>query len=475
MCYRIAPVLTLQKGGGKLKKVIRRIVLFSTLRFKIALFIIILLLITASLFSLLTIQTMSRHIAREVIKRAESLGKSTAALAPYSILSGDLLGTDNIVSKIKDANSDVEYAAVTDTDMKILVHTDIAKRGSKFKPAPGKTIKTNGDGTKVSEVESSSSLYEILAPVIVNDKQIGSVVIGINRSVLTAAHAETRRRVVIGLAVTLFLGIGCIIVLSSFITRPIQELSTGVDELKKGSRSRRLRVYSRDELGNLTRSFNQMTELITSQQAKLGNYARELEEAYVSTVKVLAAAIDARDPNTLGHSTRVAALSLKVGKAIGLSAKELEDLEIACLFHDVGKLRTPDLVLLKDGSLDTAEFREITGHSEDGARILSRAPSLRKFIPAVRHHHERFDGKGYPDGLRGEDIPLQAAIISVADAYDAMTSGRPYRDALPREEALRELLRCAGHQFDPYLVEVFLNVIGNHEVCPPASQAFIQG
>lgn len=206
-----------------------------------------------------------------------------------------------------------------------------------------------------------------------------------------------------------------------------------------------------------------MSELITSQQAKLGKYARELEEAYISIVKVLAAAIDARDPYTLGHSTRVAALSLQLGEAIGLSPKELEDLEIACLFHDVGKIKTSDLVLLKDGSLDTTELREIASHCEDGENILSRAPSLHKYIPAVRHHHEWFNGRGYPDGLSGEKIPLQAAIISVADAFDAMTSIRPYRNPLSKEAALNELVRYSGQQFNPSLVEVFLRVM---EMCP---------
>jgi putative nucleotidyltransferase with HDIG domain len=461
---------TFLKGDRNVLTPMKRIVLFPTVRSKIALFIIILLLITASLFSLLTVQTMNRHIVDEVIKRAESLGRSTAALAPYSILSEDLLGTDNIVSKIKDANPDVEYAAVTGTDMKILVHTDVTKRGEQFVPTPGNMIRGNGDGTLVYEVKrSSSGFFEILTPVHFKEKQIGNVFIGINKSVLLNAQSETRKRFVIGLAVTLFLGIGCIIVLSSFVTRPIKELSTGVDELKKGRRSRPLRVYSHDELGKLTRSFNEMSELITRQQARLGTYARELEEAYVSIVKVLAAAIDARDPDTLGHSTRVATLSVKLGTAIGLSPGELADLEIACLFHDVGKLKTPDGVLLKDGSLDTAEFSEITSHCEDGANILDRAPSLRKYIPAVRHHHEWFDGNGYPDGLRGEEIPLHAAIIAVVDAFDAMTSARPYRNSVSTEDACRELHRYAGKQFHPYLVEVFLKVIETHESCQAAA------
>jgi HD-GYP domain-containing protein (c-di-GMP phosphodiesterase class II) len=440
-----------------------------TLRSKIALFIVVLLLITASLFSLLTIQSMNRHILDEVIKRAESLCKSTAALAPYSILSGDMLGTDNIVSKVKTANADVEYVAVTNTEMKILAHTDVAKRGETFLPSPRALIKGSDDGMRVYEVQSSTDrVFEIAAPIIFDGRQMGHVIIGINQTVLYHAKAETRRKIMAGFGITMLLGIGCILVLSSFITRPIKELSRGVNELKEGRRSK-LRIYSHDELGNLTASFNQMTELITRQQARLGGYAAELEEAYVSTVKVLAAAIDARDPFTHGHSTRVSRLSVRIGAALGLSHQELEDLEIASLFHDVGKLKTPDFVLLKDGPLDPQEHHEISNHSENGAAILGRAPSLQKYMPAVRHHHEWFNGEGYPDGLQGDDIPLYAAIIAIADAYDAMTSSRPYKEARSRESALKELSLFAGRQFNPRLVDIFHQVIESH---PESSEQF---
>jgi len=436
--------------------------LLTTLRFKIAFFIIILLLITASLFSLITIETMNRHIMDEVIKRAESLCKSMAALAPYSILSSDVLGIDNIVSKAKGANTDVEYVAVTNDEMKILAHTNVAQRGQTFVPYPREIFKENQDGTRVYEVQpASEKLLEVVSPIFFNNKQIGNVIIGINNSVLYHAKAETRRKILAGFGITMLLGIGCIIVLSSVITRPIKELARGVDELKQGRRSK-LRIYSHDELGKLTQSFNRLTELVTSQQARLGTYATELEEAYVSTVTVLSAAIDARDPYTLGHSTRVAKLARKIGAVIGLSHHDLEDLEIASLFHDVGKLKTPDFVLLKDGPLDPQELREISNHCENGAAILGRARSLQKYMPPVRHHHEWFNGEGYPDRLRGDDIPLFAAIIAVADAFDAMTSSRPYKKALSREEALRELTLFAGTQFDPRLVDALHQVIESH-------------
>jgi putative nucleotidyltransferase with HDIG domain len=428
---------------------------FTTLRSKIALFIIVLLLVTAGIFSFLTVQTMNSRITDEVTKRAEALCKSTAALAPYSMLAGDVLGLDNIVAKVKGANPDVDYVAVTDTAMQAVAHTRVKERDKKLSLSPGELISQGGDGTMIYRVRSTAGLFiEITTPIVYKNIPMGSVVIGINNSMLQAARTETRRRILMGFAVVMLLGAGCIVILSSVVARPIKELSLGVEELKAGRR-RKLRIYSHDELGKLTVSFNQMTEKITRQQDRLSDTAAELEDSYVSTVKVLSAAIDARDPYTLGHSTRVAKFARKIGEALGFSHEELEDLEVASLFHDVGKLKTPDALLHKDGPLDALEHREVANHSEHGAAILSRAPSLQKYIPAVRHHHEWFDGEGYPDRLRGEDIPLHAAIISVADAFDAMTSVRPYKNPRSQADALDELTRCSGTQFNPQVVEVF--------------------
>ena len=435
---------------------------FTTLRSKIALFIIVLLLVTAGIFSFITVQTMNSRITDEVTKRAEALCKSTAALAPYSMLAGDVLGLDNIVARVKGANPDVDYVAVADVSLKTVAHTQVKERGKKLALSPGELVSQGSDGTTIYLVRNTSGLFlEIMTPVMYKNIPMGSVVIGINNSMLQAARSETRKRILMGFVVVMLLGAGCILILSSVVARPIKQLSLGVEQLKAGRRTK-LRVYSHDELGNLTVSFNQMTDKITRQQDRLSTYAGELEDSYVSTVKVLSAAIDARDPYTLGHSTRVAKLARRIGEAFGFSHEELEDLEVASLFHDVGKLKTPDALLHKDGPLDTLEHREVSYHSEHGAAILSRASSLQKYIPAVRHHHERYDGEGYPDRLRGEDIPLHAAIISVADAFDSMTSVRPYKNPRSQADALDELARCSGTQFNPQVVEIIHNVLALH-------------
>lgn len=446
-------------------KKLRRIetTIFENIRFKLSLFILVLLTITTSVFYIIAVRMMDQYLLNELIKRTESLSRSAAASAAHSLLLGDLLGIDTTISKLKDLNRDIEYIAIVDSDMKAITHTDITKRGEKLEPATGNFIKSSKDGIVIHEATGpSGSYFEIVTPIIFKDKRLGTILLGVNKSVLLDAKHKARDRILAVFAATLLIGIIGIFMLSYFITRPIKELSIGVDELKKG-KSRPLKVYSRDELGKLTESFNKMAKLITEQKQNLNEYAQELEEAYLSTVRVLAAAIDAKDPDTHGHSTRVASLSLKVGKAIGLSDRELEDLEIASLLHDVGKLKTPDYILQKTGTLDSSEYGEVMCHPEDGAEILSKAPSLKKYIPSVRHHHEWYNGNGYPDKLRGEKIPIFAAIISIVDAFDTMTSTRPYRNALSQEDALRELAHLSGKQFHPHFIEVFIRVMNENQ------------
>jgi len=443
----------------------------GNIRCKLSLFISVLLLLITFALSLIAIQSMDRHLRIELIKRATSLNKSAAALAAYSILSKDLLGIDNIVSKLKATNPDIEYVAVMGLDKRIIAHSDLQRRGETYRISQkGIIIKKEQDGTMVSEVTSPSENYfDVMTQIVFNDRQIGTMVTRINKSVLLAAQSDVHKKIAAGFVVSLLLGIISIIVLSSFITRPIKELAQGVDELKEGRRVKPLRIYSNDELGRLTRSFNEMATLITAQQGQLGKYAHDLEEAYVSTVRVLAAAIDARDPYTHGHSTRVARLAVRMGEALGLSEEELEDLEVASLFHDIGKLKTPDEILLKADGHDTDEYVVMARHPNDGADILTRARSLKKYIPAVRHHHEWYNGKGYPDGLKGEEIPFFASIISIADAFDAMTSTRPYRSQFSREYAVEELVLQAGKQFHPELVEVFLKIVDTAEIAEEQS------
>ncbi|MHB1006040.1 MAG: HD-GYP domain-containing protein [Chloroflexota bacterium] len=186
-----------------------------------------------------------------------------------------------------------------------------------------------------------------------------------------------------------------------------------------------------------------------------------LEDMYVSTLAVLAATIEARDVYLVGHSQAVAVYALGVGKQMGLSAAQLETLRRSALLHDLGKIGVPDATLRKPRPLDRAEWQQIRLHPETGYQILTSLPFLGEALLGVRHHHERYDGKGYPAGLSGQAIPLMARILSPCDALDAMMSYRPYRRGMPEEEALAEIQAQSGSQFDPEIVDALTRAIAD--------------
>jgi len=190
-------------------------------------------------------------------------------------------------------------------------------------------------------------------------------------------------------------------------------------------------------------------------------YAR-LERSYMESIQTVRYTVEAKDAYTRGHSDRVSEFSVLIGKHMGLSEDDLKTLRIGGLFHDVGKIGVPDSILLKNGKLTDDEYSEIKNHPTIGAHILSTATIFQDLIPIVKHHHEKYDGTGYPAKLAGEDIPLFARIAAVADTFDAMTSKRTYRDALPLDVVKAEIERCKGTQFDPKIADVFLDILNNH-------------
>jgi len=187
-------------------------------------------------------------------------------------------------------------------------------------------------------------------------------------------------------------------------------------------------------------------------------YASQLNSAYLQTISSLVRAIEAKDSYTCGHSTRVAEVARKLGEAVGLPAQELQWLEWAGLLHDIGKIGIDDQIIRKPGKLTDEEFAAIKSHPEKSYKVLEPIEALRPALAAARHHHERFDGTGYPDGLKGEDIPLSARILQIADIWDALTSTRSYRQALKKEKALSIMQSEAGTVIDPILFEKFQSI-----------------
>ena len=199
-----------------------------------------------------------------------------------------------------------------------------------------------------------------------------------------------------------------------------------------------------------------LERLVEERTAKLQQAYHTLKKAYLDSVKVLVEAIDAKDPYTRGHSDRVRRMSLHIATSLGLSEERVETLEYGALLHDIGKIGIKDEILQKPGVLSPEEYQTIQEHPLIGVKIVEGIEFFKDKIPMIRHHHEHFDGSGYPDGLVGEAIPLEARIIAVPDAFDAMVSLRPHRRAMPLVDILLEMEKCTGKQFDPDIIEIFL-------------------
>ena len=206
------------------------------------------------------------------------------------------------------------------------------------------------------------------------------------------------------------------------------------------------------------KSVEQLRE-INRINAELSDAYDELEKAYLDMIETLRFTVEAKDPYTRGHSDRVSEYSVLIGKRMGLQDSEIDTLRVGGLFHDIGKIGIPDSILLKESKLTDEEYSEIKNHPSIGAHILCNAKVFQDIIPIVKHHHEKYDGNGYPSKLAGEDIPLLARIAAVADTFDAMTSKRTYRDALPIDVVKAEIEKCSGTQFDPRIAKVFLDIL----------------
>lgn len=240
------------------------------------------------------------------------------------------------------------------------------------------------------------------------------------------------------------------------LTRPVRELAAGAQRIAAGDFSQRVKVLGRTELGELGASFNQMTDQVERFVLDLQRSAEENHELFLGTVKALAAAIDGKDPYTRGHSERVSRFSVATAQALGLTEVEIEKIRISALLHDVGKIGIDDRILKKPSALTDEEFEIMKTHPQKGFKIMSQIPAMRDFLPGMYMHHEMINGQGYPQGLQGDELPIQARIVSVADTFDAMTTERPYQRAMDLEAALTRLKSFIGTRYDARVVAAFV-------------------
>jgi len=241
------------------------------------------------------------------------------------------------------------------------------------------------------------------------------------------------------------------------ITGPIDELARGARIFGKGDFSQKIKVAVKNELGELAETMNSMAEALARHIRQIKQALIKNEELFMGTIKMISAAVDEKDPYTRGHSERVSTLSVAIGRELGLSEEEIRKVEIAAILHDVGKIGIDDALLKKPEGLTPEEYERLKQHPLKGANILSPVRELAEMIPGMLYHHENLDGTGYPMGLKGEEIPLIARIIAVADAFDAMTSERPYQRAMEPEAAIKRLFDLSETKFDPKVVAALLS------------------
>ena len=235
-----------------------------------------------------------------------------------------------------------------------------------------------------------------------------------------------------------------------------------VNSIRLDEGIRLLEIYARQAASSISNAF--LHSLVNTKNEELNNTYAQLKIRYMDTIEVLRLTVDAKDEYTRGHSDRVAYYACEIGKRMGLGPDELEKLRIAGMFHDIGKIGTADDILLKSEKLNEEEFDQIKLHPIKGAMILSAVSMFQDVVPIVRHHHERIDGQGYPDGIMGDQIEPFARIIAVADAFDAMMSDRQYRLHLSLEETKQQLILGMGTQFDEDITKQFLSLIDSEEI-----------
>ena len=276
--------------------------------------------------------------------------------------------------------------------------------------------------------------------------------------------AEMQRTARLLALLAVLLSIGVSIFAARRITNPLQILTQSGRALARGDFSQRVHLRSRTEIGELAETFNTMSQELERFIEDLKRAAEENRALFLGSIQMLAGAVDEKDPYTRGHSDRVTRYSLMIGKEMNLPVPFMETLQISAQLHDVGKIGIEDHILKKPGALTAEEFEVMKTHTTKGANILRPVTQLAEMLPGIELHHEALDGRGYPYGLQGDQIPLLAKVIAVADTFDALTTNRPYQHAHTPEEALKIIQNLAGKRLDPEPVAALLAVYGRGEI-----------
>lgn len=404
-----------------------------SIRWKVALSVSLLLIAVAGAVGFALMRYEWFFLKREGEKRVQALAQNLASNARDPLLVGDELRLGPITQSVM-RGEDVLYAFVTDHEGTIVYHPDGQMIGREY-----------SDET----VRSDDQALLAIVPISIEGTVVGDAVVGLGSDFIDEAMTATALGLLLPLSLGTLISVAGIFWLTGVHVRRIEKLEEAVQALGAGERLVQAEVGGRDEVGRLARHFNRMVR-------QLERAHGELERSVAQTVSALAAAIEAKDAYTRGHCERVARISRAMAERLSVQDTDLNDLELAAFLHDIGKIGVSGSALGKKGRLTSAETEHMQKHPEIGARILSPVSFLKRVGTYVHHHHEHYDGSGYPAGIAGAAIPLASRIIHLVDAYDAMTTSRSYRDGLNHEEACRRIQQGAGKQFDPEIVDCFL-------------------
>ena len=380
-------------------------------------------------------------LIQEVELRGLTTARHLAGSSADFLMSADKLALANLARAAREGD-DVLYARIVDARGQLRASSPSTTLEVPFYP-PSDIQPLGDQGQSVQRYYNGQQWVEdVMVAVMVGQQRAGLVAIGLDEAAVDRAVDEAQQKLLgVGLVV---LGISLVLALASavMLARPLERLTRAVGDLGGGLMATRVRASGPVELKHLGDSFNLMAE--------------RLEAATRGSIQALARALAEHDQVAPGHAERVSKLGARTAQALGLGLEDQELIRLAGQLIDIGHMGMPANMLHKVEPLSDEELRRLRAHPQVGVRIIEPLHALKPVVPLLMHHHERFDGRGYPLGLKGDAIPLGARILAVADAFDAMLSEKRHRRARNQAEAVRELERCAGQQFDPKVVKAFI-------------------
>ena len=409
------------------------------------------------------------------IRNIPALHQTAVVLATPVVDEGQVIGAvvglislRRIVDRIRDEGKGDVTAFLVDKDGRVLIHSESSvdvqhpdfSHLKLVKDFSGTSVPQRVTESYVDPKSGGVRLLGTIAPAAANV----AVIVQKPEKKAFASVAKMTEATIYWSSIALLLAIGVAIAFASGIARPIRLLAERTREIASGNYKQRVELKTKNEIGELATNFNVMSQSIETAVEQLRKAAHENNLLFINSVRMLAAAIDAKDPYTRGHSERVARYSIAIGKNLSLPEQEMRNLRISALLHDVGKIGIDDRILRKPGALSEDEFEVMKGHPAKGAAIMSGVAQLIDIIPGMKYHHEKWSGGGYPDGLEGEGIPMQARIVAIADTFDAMTTNRPYQKAMELQYVVDKIKSFAGTRFDPRVVDAFVNAVTRGDI-----------